>query len=406
MDYMNNDRMSQRPRRDTSMNSNSRYASTERRNTSTDANCGRADYGQRYTGTSRQTNYSSTTGGGRAYRATPDGNGTANPTAKRPRQRIGMSRVNNTPATGYTPRPTQAGQERRPQYGTGRPQGNRPRMANPGAKPYGNRRPQGRPMQRPTTFKRPRVFKYPEVVTDPNEEIRLNKFLSNAGICSRREADEFIKKGEIMVNGEVVTTLGKRITRQDIITFGGRTVQIQSKIYIVMNKPRRCFCSTDAPEGQPQVLNLLGNACQERVYPVGRLNRNTTGVLLLTNDGTLASKLTHPDYKKKSVYQVRLDKPISPEDMQKIVEGVQLTEGEIHAEEVRYINEQDYSQIGIQLNTGVNNSVHRLFVTLGYRVLRLNRVYYAGLTCKGLPAGKWRYLGEQEVKKLREGLFE
>lgn len=405
MDYMNNDRMSQRPRRDTGMYTNNHNASTERRNTGVEPSRGYNNYDRRPAGNPRTNSYNPT-GGGRAYRATPDGQGSGDATAKRPRQRIGMSRVSDTPNTGYTPRRPQGGYDKRPSYGQARPQGNRPRMANPGTKPYGNRRPQGRPMARPTTFRPTKPIKYPEVVTDPNEEIRLNKFLSSAGLCSRREADEHIQKGEVMVNGEVVTTLGKRITRQDEVTFAGRTVQIQSKVYIVMNKPRHCFCSTDAPEGQPQVLKLLGKACQERVYPVGRLNRNTTGVLLLTNDGAMASKLTHPEYKKKTIFQVRLDKPISPEEMQKIATGVTLTEGEIHAEEVRYLKPNDYTQIAIELHTGLNNSVHRLFAFLGYRVVRLNRIYFAGLTLKQLPVGKWRYLQEHEVARLRDGNFE
>lgn len=403
MDNMNNDRPIQRPRRDqsgsthTNQYGNSAYRprnSYDRRNTPGE--------GQR---TPRPGGYSQPGyNAGRAYRATPDGNAAPTDGVKRPRQRIGMSRANTSIDRDYRARRPQVGQDRRAPYGAPQSNGNRPR---PGFRPNGNRRPQqGNPMQRPRVIPRPKVYKFPEVVTDPNEEIRLNKFLSSAGICSRREADEYIQKGEIKVNGEVVTTLGKRITRQDEVTFGGRTVEIQSKVYLVMNKPRRCFCSTDAPEGQPQVLNLLGHACQERVYPVGRLNRNTSGVLLLTNDGALASKLTHPDLKKKSIFQVKLDKPINQQDMQKLIQGVQLGEGEIHAEEVRYTNERDDTQIAIELHTGINNSVHRLFAALGYRVVRLNRIYFAGLTLKGLPSGKWRYLNEQEVSLLREGKYE
>lgn len=398
--------MLQRPRRD--MNgSTQQYANPAQRGTGYGTNRPRANYDRRSTPVGdgqRAPRREGQPSAGRAYRVTPDGNVQGAEGIKRPRQRIGMSRANAMSDNSYSPRRPQAGQDRRSSYGNPRPTGNRPR---PGSKPYGNRRPQaGRPMQRPQVFKHPKVYKFPEVVTDPNEEIRLNKFLANAGICSRREADEYITKGEIKVNGEVVTTLGKRITRQDVITFADRPVQIQSKVYLVMNKPRRCLCTPDGPEGTPQVLNLLGKACQERVYSVGRLNRSTTGVLLLTNDGELASKLTHPDIKKKAIYQIKLDKPIPHEDMQRLVDGVSFNGGELHAEEVRYTNEQDFTQIAIELHTGINNSVHRLFSALGYRVIRLNRIYFAGLTLKGLPSGKWRYLNEQEVAMLREGKFE
>ena len=224
------------------------------------------------------------------------------------------------------------------------------------------------------------------MLADPNEPIRLNKFLSNAGVCSRREADEFIQAGVVQVNDQVVTELGTKITRQDKVLFKDQQVQIESKVYIV--------------------LNLVKNACQERIYPVGRLDRNTTGVLLLTNDGDLASKLTHPSFKKKKIYHVWLDKNVSIEDMEKIANGLELEDGEIHADAISYASEDDKSQVGIEIHSGRNRIVRRIFESLGYHVVKLDRVYFAGLTKKNLGRGKWRYLNEREVNALRMGAFE
>jgi 23S rRNA pseudouridine2605 synthase len=249
-------------------------------------------------------------------------------------------------------------------------------------------------------------LKYKEVLTDPNEPIRLNKFLSNAGVCSRREADEFIQAGAVKVNGEVVTELGTKITRQDEVLFNERAVQIESKLYIVLNKPKNTVTTSDDPQERKTVMDLVKNACQERIYPVGRLDRNTTGVLLLTNDGDLASKLTHPSFKKKKIYHVWLDKNVAIEDMEKIANGMELEDGEIHADAISYASEEDKSQVGIEIHSGRNRIVRRIFESLGYHVVRLDRVYFAGLTKKNLPRGKWRYLNEKEVNALRMGAFE
>ena len=249
-------------------------------------------------------------------------------------------------------------------------------------------------------------IEYKDILTDPNEPIRLNKFLANAGVCSRREADEFIQEGVVQVNGQVVTELGTKITRQDTVLFKDQPVQIESKVYIVLNKPKNCVTTSDDPQERLTVMDLVKNACQERIYPVGRLDRNTTGVLLLTNDGDLASKLTHPSFKKKKIYHVWLDKNVSIEDMEKIANGLELEDGEIHADAISYASEDDKSQVGIEIHSGRNRIVRRIFESLGYHVVKLDRVYFAGLTKKNLGRGKWRYLNEREVNALRMGAFE
>jgi len=249
-------------------------------------------------------------------------------------------------------------------------------------------------------------LKYQEALADPNEPIRLNRFLANAGVCSRREADKFIQAGVVTVNGVVITELGTKISRMDTVMFHDQQVKIESKVYIVLNKPKNCVTSTDDPEERLTVMNLVKNACSERIYPVGRLDRNTTGLLLLTNDGNLVSKLTHPSYKKKKIYHVWLDKDVAIEDMEKMANGIELEDGEIHADAISYVTEEDRNQVGIEIHSGRNRIVRRMFESLGYHVTKLDRVYYAGLTKKNLPRGKWRYLNEQEVNALRRGTFE
>ena len=247
--------------------------------------------------------------------------------------------------------------------------------------------------------------KYKENV-DPNAPIRLNKYLSNAGICSRREADEFIQAGVVKVNGVAITELGTKITRSDAVTFHDQPIQPESKVYVLLNKPKGFVTTTDDPENRKTVMDLVKSACAERIYPVGRLDRSTTGVLLLTNDGDLASKLTHPKYEKRKIYQVWLDKPVAMEDMQKIADGIELEDGEIHADAISYVTEEDLSVVGIEIHSGRNRIVRRIFEKLGYRVVKLDRVYFAGLTKKKLSRGKWRYLSEQEVNMLRMGAFD
>ncbi len=253
---------------------------------------------------------------------------------------------------------------------------------------------------------RPKQIEYVLEDIDLNEPIRLNKYMANAGICSRREADEFIQAGKVTVNGTVVTELGTKISRTDVIEYDGKVVTPEKKCYVLLNKPKDCVTTSDDPNGRTTVLDLVKNACQERIYPVGRLDRNTTGVLLLTNDGDLASKLTHPKFVKKKIYHVWTDKDINEEDMQRIADGIELEDGEIHADAISYVSESDRNQAGIEIHSGRNRIVRRIFEHLGYRVTKLDRVYFAGLTKKNLPRGRWRYLTQEEVNTLRMGAFE
>ena len=249
-------------------------------------------------------------------------------------------------------------------------------------------------------------IEYKDILTDPDEPIRLNKFLANAGICSRREADEFITAGVVSVNGVVVTELGTKVKRSDEIKFHDQPVNIERKVYVLLNKPKDCVTTSDDPQERKTVMDFVKGACKERIYPVGRLDRNTTGVLLLTNDGDWASKLTHPKYLKKKIYHVYCDKNVTKADLDQIVAGITLDDGEIHADAVSYASDTDKSQVGIEIHSGKNRIVRRIFESLGYRVIKLDRVYFAGLTKKGLRRGDWRYLTEQEVNMLRMGSFE
>ena len=253
---------------------------------------------------------------------------------------------------------------------------------------------------------RPKQIDYVLEDIDPEAQIRLNKYMANAGICSRREADEYITGGKVKVNGEVVTELGTKISRNDVVEYDDKVVTPERKCYVLLNKPKDCVTTSDDPNGRLTVLDLVKNACQERIYPVGRLDRNTTGVLLLTNDGDLASKLTHPKFVKKKIYHVWTDKDITEEDMQRIADGIELEDGEIHADAISYVSDTDRNQAGIEIHSGRNRIVRRIFESLGYRVTKLDRVYFAGLTKKNLPRGRWRYLTQEEVNYLRMGAFE
>jgi len=249
-------------------------------------------------------------------------------------------------------------------------------------------------------------IEYKEENIDPNEPIRLNKFLANAGVCSRREADEFIQAGVVTVNGAVVTELGTKVLRADVVQFHEQPVSLEKKVYVLLNKPKDYVTTSDDPQQRKTVMDLVKDACPERIYPVGRLDRNTTGVLLLTNDGDLASKLTHPKFLKKKVYHAYLDKNVTAADLQKIVDGIELEDGEIHADAIEYADDMDKSQVGVEIHSGKNRIVRRIFESLGYRVVKLDRVQFAGLTKKNLRRGDWRFLTEQEVEMLRSGMFE
>ncbi|MBQ0142921.1 MAG: pseudouridine synthase [Prevotellaceae bacterium] len=243
-------------------------------------------------------------------------------------------------------------------------------------------------------------IEYKEYNVDPNAPVRLNKFLANAGVCSRREADEFIQAGVITVNGQIVTELGTKVMRTDEVHFHDQLVSMEKKVYVLLNKPKDYVTTSDDPQGRKTVLSLVQNCCRERIYPVGRLDRNTTGVLLFTNDGELAAKLSHPKYLKKKVYHVFLDKNCTINDMKALAEGIQLEDGEIHADDISYASDTDRKQVGIEIHSGKNRIVRRMFEALGYKVLKLDRVMFAGLTKKGLKRGDWRFLTEQEVAML------
>lgn len=255
-------------------------------------------------------------------------------------------------------------------------------------------------------YSKKKQIEYRLVNVDPDAPIRLNKFLANAGVCSRREADEFITAGVVSVNGQVVTELGTKVKQTDEIKFHDQPISIEKKVYVLLNKPKDYVTTSDDPQNRKTVMDLVRNACKERIYPVGRLDRNTTGVLLLTNDGDLASKLTHPKYLKKKIYHVYTDKNVTAADMRQIAEGITLEDGEIHADAIDYASPTDKKQVGIEIHSGKNRIVRRIFESLGYRVIKLDRVFFAGLTKKNLRRGDWRYLTEQEVNMLRMGAFE
>lgn len=234
-----------------------------------------------------------------------------------------------------------------------------------------------------------------------NEGVRLNKFIANAGVCSRRDADKLIQDGLITVNGEVVTELGSRVSRKDDVRYKGKKLISENKVYILLNKPKDCVTTSKDPEGRRTVYDIIKGACRERVFPVGRLDRQTTGILLLTNDGEMASKLSHPSSKKRKIYHVFLDKPLTRNDMQRVAEGLQLEDTFIAADAISYPEENDKTQVGIEIHSGQNRIVRRIFESMGYKVVKLDRVFFAGLTKKNVPRGKYRFLTEKEIKYLR-----
>ena len=234
-----------------------------------------------------------------------------------------------------------------------------------------------------------------------SEEIRLNKYISNAGVCSRREADKYISAGMVTVNGKIITELGAKVSPDDDVRFDGRRLKPEKKVYLLLNKPKDFVTTTDDPKSDKIVMSLVKNACEERIYPVGRLDRNTTGLLLFTNDGNLSKKLTHPSHNMKKIYQVSLDKPLSKNHLEEIAAGINLEDGFIAADAISFINQEDKTEIGIEIHSGKNRIVRRIFEHLGYHVKKLDRVYFAGLTKKNLPRGKWRFLTEKEISFLK-----
>ena len=354
-------------------------------------------------------------GGERQYRPRTNYNregGEQRPYTPRPRFNSGEGGEQRS----YTPRPRTGGYNQggdrpyRPRTGGYNQGGDRPYRPRTGGyqgggynRPY---RPRTADYNPNAKYSLKKQIEYKDILTDPNEPIRLNKFLANAGICSRREADEFITAGVVSVNGEVVTELGTKIKRTDEVKFHDEPVSIERKTYILLNKPKDCVTTSDDPQERKTVMDFVKGACKERIYPVGRLDRNTTGVLLLTNDGDLASKLTHPKYLKKKIYHVYCDKNVTKADLDQIAAGVTLDDGEIHADAISYTDDFKKDDVGIEIHSGKNRIVRRIFESLGYKVIKLDRVYFAGLTKKGLRRGDWRYLTEQEVNMLRMGSFE
>lgn len=365
-----------------------------------------------------RTNYNREGGEQRPYTPRPRFNNSEEGGERQYRPRTNYNREGGEQRP-YTPRPRfnsgEGGEQRsytlRPRTGGYNQGGDRPYRPRTGGynqgggynRPY---RPRTADYNPNAKYSLKKQIEYKDILTDPNEPIRLNKFLANAGICSRREADEFITAGVVSVNGEVVTELGTKIKRTDEVKFHDEPVSIERKTYILLNKPKDCVTTSDDPQERKTVMDFVKGACKERIYPVGRLDRNTTGVLLLTNDGDLASKLTHPKYLKKKIYHVYCDKNVTKADLDQIAAGVTLDDGEIHADAISYASETDKSQVGIEIHSGKNRIVRRIFESLGYKVIKLDRVYFAGLTKKGLRRGDWRYLTEQEVNMLRMGSFE
>lgn len=298
---------------------------------------------------------------------------------------------------GYSPRPrfNADRQEGGYQQGNRRPQGG---FSKPGA---GARRPNN-----PGLYSKKKRVEYEEKYEDPTKPIRLNKYLANAGICSRREADDFILAGVITVNGIVVSELGAKVLPTDQVKFHEQPVRREKKVYILLNKPKNCVTTTDDPQERHTVMDLVKTACSERVYPVGRLDRNTTGVLLLTNDGDLAAKLTHPKFGKKKIYAATLDKDLSEEAYEELMAGIVLDDEVVVPDALEFPKEGDRKHVGLQIHSGQNRVVRRLFEKVGYKVVQLDRVSFAGLTKKNVPRGKYRFLTQQEVSYLQMGAFE
>ncbi len=401
--YNNNGDRSQRPR----FNSNNDANGGEQRQYRPRVNNYNREGGDQNSYRPRTNNYNRE-GGDRPYRSSYNNNGDR-PSYNNNGDRPSYNRYNSYNNNGDRPQYQRTYGQNNGYNSDGGNRPQRPRFNQGGQQGGYNNRP-----QRPRTpgynpnakYSMKKQIEYKDILTDPNEPIRLNKFLANAGICSRREADEFIAAGVVTVNGEIVTELGTKIKRTDEVKFHDEPVKIEKKAYVLLNKPKDCVTTSDDPQERKTVMDFVKDACHERIYPVGRLDRNTTGVLLLTNDGDLASKLTHPKFLKKKIYHVYCDKNVTKADLDQIAAGITLEDGDIHADEISYASDVDKSQVGIEIHSGKNRIVRRIFESLGYKVIKLDRVYFAGLTKKGLRRGDWRYLTEQEVNMLRMGSFE
>lgn len=247
---------------------------------------------------------------------------------------------------------------------------------------------------------------YPKKSMQETSGIRLNRFIANTGLCSRREADNHIQSGYVTVNGKKITELGTKISFKDEVKYKGKKLVPEKKVYILLNKPKDVITTTNDPQGRKTVLSLIKKGPEERIYPVGRLDRMSTGVLLLTNDGPLTKKLTHPKYQKKKIYQVSLEGDLTQKDLVQLSEGITLDDGFIKPDAISYILPEDKREIGVEIHSGKNRVIRRMFEHLGYKVIRLDRVYFAGLTKKGLPRGRWRHLSDKELSIIKKGSYE
>ena len=307
----------------------------------------------------------------------------------------------------------------RKSYGDSRPYGEKPRKSGYGKPSFAGKPGARKPFQKRSEAdagmsamlsRKPQVsgsaWSDDDTAKTPIKEVvRLNKYIANSGVCSRREADTLIQSGVVTVNGEVVTELGTKVNvLTDDIRFNGERLKGEEKVYIVMNKPKGYVTTASDPHAEKTVMDIL-KGCPTRVFPVGRLDKNTTGVLMFTNDGEMAERLTHPSYNKKKIYQVVLDHPLTEEDKEKVLSGIELTDGVVAADELEYIDARDHRQLGIEIHSGKNRVVRRIFESMGYEVKALDRVYFAGLTKKGLKKGDWRYLTEGEVNILKMGAY-
>ncbi|WP_439183661.1 pseudouridine synthase [Carboxylicivirga taeanensis] len=238
-----------------------------------------------------------------------------------------------------------------------------------------------------------------------SDKIRLNRYIANAGVCSRRDADKLIAEGEITVNGQVVTQMGLAVGLNDDVRYQGKRLNPEEKVYVLLNKPKGFVTTVEDKHAKHTVMELVEDACEQRIYPVGRLDKQTTGLLLLTNDGELTKMLTHPKYNAKKIYHVFTDKPIFGSHVDQLAAGITLEDGPIHADAISYVEKEDKTQVGVEIHSGRNRIVRRMFEHLGYKVMKLDRVYFAGLTKKGIPRGKWRYLTDKEVIRLKAGML-
>ncbi len=357
--------------------------------------------------------YNHDNGSGRTFRASSDHPGSSDAPRRHHRPRLGESRNGENPRRVRVVSSRDIDDQPRPH----RPRIQRPRPQNDDANPYKSKyqgskfgkpktkfkpKKQARPQQpqQPPQPKKPK--QQPPMFSSHTDTMRLNKYIAHAGICSRREADKLIEAGSIKVNGVVCTTLGYQVKESDVVSYGGETLRSEAKRYFLLNKPKGYITTLDDPQERQTVMMLIDSACKERIYPVGRLDRNTTGLLLFTNDGELAKKLTHPSSGVYKIYQVELNKAVTREDMNRMLNGIELDDGPIAVDDVQYVEAADDRRVvGVALHSGKNRIVRRIFEHLGYEVHKLDRVVFAGLTKKDLPRGRYRELTEQEVSFLK-----